>query len=41
MTRGNYSTINPSDLSFFRDVLGDSGVITTDLDGYNTDWLSK
>ena len=39
--RGNYSTILDSDLDYFRKVVGEAGVVTSDLDGYNTDWLGE
>lgn len=39
--RGNYATLQPEHVSFFREKLGDSRVITdgTDVDAYNVDWL--
>ncbi|CAL8110447.1 unnamed protein product [Orchesella dallaii] len=39
--RGNFSTLQPDDVSFFREKLGQHRVVTeqSDLAGYNVDWL--
>ena len=37
--RGDFSEITEEDVDFFRSVLGKEGVLTSDLDVYNTDWL--
>lgn len=38
-----FKTLDDADVSFFRSVVGDSGVVTDadDLAGYNTDWMGK
>lgn len=39
--RGNYATLQPDDIAFFRETLGENRVLTeeSDVDGYNVDWL--
>ena len=39
LKRGQFAKIEQGDLDHFRAVLGPDGVLTDDLDGYNTDWL--
>ena len=39
LKRGQFANIEQGDLDHFRAVLGSDGVLTDDLDGYNTDWL--
>ncbi|KAF2358115.1 FAD-linked oxidase C-terminal [Trinorchestia longiramus] len=37
--RGAYGSITSEDLDFFRSIVGESCVLTSDLESYNTDWL--
>jgi len=44
--RGDYSALQPSDVKFFRDLLGDAGVLADggdedELRKYNRDWMGK
>jgi hypothetical protein len=33
--------LSKKDVDHFRSIVGDTGVLTSDLEGYNTDWLGK
>lgn len=39
--RGNFATLQPDDIAFFRATLGENRVLTeeSDVEGYNVDWL--
>ena len=42
VTRGNYASLGPEDVAYFRSFLGEHQVVEepSELVGYNTDWLN-
>jgi len=39
LQRKPFAQVNEHDLDKFKSFVGESNVLTSDLDGYNTDWL--